>query len=182
MTPTTPCRRKAGFTLPRRRDAGFTLPCRRKAGFTLPRRRDAGFTLPRRRDAGFTLLELLVVLAILGLLAALTAPRIIGFLGGARSQAAAVQVRSLAQALDLYRLDVGRYPTQEQGLAALTARPAGAERWNGPYLDREGGLVDPWGHPYGYRIPGRAAAFDVWSLGADGAEGGEGEDGDVASW
>jgi general secretion pathway protein G len=133
----------------------------------------------RRRQAGFTLIELLVVLAIIGLLASLAAPRVIRYLGGARSQAAEVQLRSIAQALELYRLDVGRYPTQAEGLAALVRRPAGAPRWNGPYIDREAALTDPWGAPYGYRQPGGAGGFEAFTLGLDRAPGGDGENRDV---
>lgn len=141
----------------------------------------ASSALRRRRQAGFTLLELLVVLAIIGLLAGLVAPRVIRYLGGARTQAAEVQLRSIAQALELYRLDVGRYPTQAEGLAALVRRPAAAPRWNGPYLDRESALLDPWSVPYQYRQPGRAGAFEVFSLGADNAPGGDGENRDVGT-
>jgi general secretion pathway protein G len=134
------------------------------------------------RQSGFTLIELLVVLAIVALLAGLTAPRVIRYLGSAKSQAAEVQVRSLAQAVELYRLDVGRYPTQTEGLAALARRPGTAPRWNGPYLDREAGLTDPWNAPYQYRQPGRQAPFEVFTLGADAAPGGDGENRDVGSW
>ena len=135
-----------------------------------------------RGSEGFTLLELLVVLAILGLLVALVAPRVTRYLGGAKTQAAQVQIRSIAQALDLYRLDQGRYPTQEQGLKALIAQPGAVPTWNGPYLDRASALDDPWGKPYQYRLPGRTGPFDVLSLGADGAQGGDGEDRDVGNW
>jgi general secretion pathway protein G len=133
-------------------------------------------------QAGFTLIELLVVLGIVALLASLTAPRVIRYLGSARSQAAEVQIRALTQALELYRLDLGRYPSSAEGLAVLVRRPTGASRWNGPYLDREAALTDPWNVPYNYRIPGRAGPFEVFTLGADGAEGGDGENRDVGNW
>ncbi|MGG5811782.1 type II secretion system major pseudopilin GspG [Falsiroseomonas sp. CW058] len=131
---------------------------------------------------GFTLVELLVVLVILGLIASIAAPQAMRYLGGAKHDAAKLQVQGLATALDLYRLDVGRYPTREEGLAALAARPAGAERWNGPYLRRAEQLQDPWGRPWRYRIPGEHGAFDLFSLGADDRPGGAGEDRDVTGW
>lgn len=140
-------------------------------------------TPPRpRRDAGFTLLELLVVLAILGLLAAVAAPQALKQLGGARADTARLQVKNLAAALDLYRLQVGRYPSQQEGLEALVTAPAGAERWNGPYLRTRESLQDPWGVPYVYRFPGERAEFDLVSLGADRAPGGTGENADVSAW
>ncbi len=132
--------------------------------------------------AGFTLLELLVVLVILGMLAAFAVPQVMNYLGGARSDAAKIQVNNLSTALDLYRLDVGRYPQGGDGLASLVTRPSAAERWNGPYVKRAESLIDPWGEPYVYRIPGRHGAYDLFSLGADKAEGGDGEDRDLTSW
>lgn len=133
-----------------------------------------------RRDAGFTLLELLVVLIVLALLAGLVAPRVMGYLAGARRDTAELQIRRLATVLEYYRLDTGRYPTEQEGLRALVERPAGVDRWNGPYI--EGGLPeDPWGHPYVYRAPADGAPFEILSLGADGAPGGEGEDADISS-
>jgi general secretion pathway protein G len=136
-------------------------------------------TPPMRPDAGFTLLELLVVLAILALLAGLVAPRVIGYLGGARTDTARMQLHNIEASLDLYRLDVGRYP---ESLEALVQRPSGVEKWNGPYLKKDSGLTDPWGTPYQYRSPGQNGDYDLFSLGADKVEGGEGEDGDVTSW
>ncbi len=134
----------------------------------------------KRRDAGFTLLELLVVLMVLALLAGLVAPRVLGYLEGARRDTAALQIRRLTTALEYFRLDAGRYPTAEEGLAALVERPAGVARWNGPYI--EGGLPrDPWGRPYVYRAPAEGAPYEILSLGADGAPGGEGEDADISS-
>jgi general secretion pathway protein G len=133
-------------------------------------------------DAGFTLLELLVVLAILGLLAAIVAPQVIRYLGSSKSQTAKVQVQNLSAALELFRLDVGRYPTQDEGLKAMLTPSASATSWNGPYLQKAGGLTDPWGEPYQYRAPGKHGEADVFSLGSDKAEGGNGEAKDVGNW
>jgi general secretion pathway protein G len=137
-------------------------------------------TRPGQR--GFTLLELLVVLTILGLLGAIAVPQAMRYLGTSRSQTARVQVQALMSSLDLFRLDVGRYPTEEEGLRALVDRPATAPAWNGPYLTRRNGLTDPWGNGYMYRSPGRNAPVEVLTLGSDRAEGGTGEAQDVGSW
>lgn len=139
-------------------------------------------SLRRRGEHGFTLLELLVVLAILGLLAAIVAPQVIRYLGSSKSQTAKVQVQNVSAALELFRLDVGRYPTSEEGLKTLVAPSAAAQNWNGPYLKKAGALQDPWGQAYQYRSPGRHGEFDVFSLGSDRAEGGNGEARDVVSW
>jgi general secretion pathway protein G len=136
----------------------------------------------RRRQRGFTLVELLVVLVILGLVAAFAAPRVLKYLGGAKTDSAKIQIERLSGVLDLYRLEVGRYPSEEEGLNALMERPADAEAWNGPYLKKAGSLSDPWGRPYLYRVPGEFGEFDLYSLGSDGEEGGDGEDQDVTSW
>ena len=135
-----------------------------------------------RRDAGFTLLELLVVLAILGLLAALVGPQVLKYLGTSRTQTAKVQIENISASLEHFQLDVGRYPTTEEGLGALVERPAGAATWNGPYLKKRSGLVDPWGQAYLYRDPGKHGDVDVYSLGSDKAEGGQGEAQDVGNW
>ena len=135
-----------------------------------------------RREAGFTLVELLVVLIILGLIAAFAAPQVLKYLGGAKTDSAQIQIERLSGVLDLYRLDVGRYPSEEEGLAVLIEAPAGAENWNGPYIKRADSLTDPWGRPYVYRYPGEHGAYDLYSLGADGQEAGDGEDQDVTSW
>ena len=133
-------------------------------------------------SAGFTLLELLVVLAILGMIAAFAVPEVMKYLDRARSDSAKIQISNLSTALDLYRLDVGRYPSTNEGLASLVRRPTAAERWTGPYVKKEESLIDPWGERYDYRSPGQHGAFDLFSLGADKAEGGEGEDRDLTSW
>ena len=136
----------------------------------------------RRRARGFTLIELLVVLVILGLLAGLVGPQVINYLGGANTKTAKLQIQDFSTALDVFRLDVGRYPTTAEGLQALIVQPVGVNRWNGPYLRKNIIPKDPWGNDYQYRSPGQHGAFDLYSLGADNAEGGEGENQDVVSW
>jgi general secretion pathway protein G len=144
------------------------------------------FRRPRRRqgsaEAGFTLLELLVVLAILGLLAAIVAPQVLRYLGTSRTQTARVQIENIQGALDHYQLDVGRYPSPDEGLDALVKAPPTAANWNGPYLKKSSGLVDPWGQKYVYHIPGKHGDVDVYTLGSDHAEGGDGEAKDVGNW
>lgn len=136
----------------------------------------------RHEQAGFTLLELLVVLVILGLVTAFAAPQVIKYMSGAKIDAAGIQIERLSGVLDLYRLEVGRYPDESEGLEALLEKPTDAERWNGPYIRKANSLLDPWGRPYLYRYPGENGEFDLYSLGADGGEGGDGEDKDVTSW
>lgn len=130
---------------------------------------------------GFTLLELLVVVAIIGLLAAYVGPRYFGQIGKAETKAAQAQLDALGKALETYRLDVGRFPTSQQGLAALMTAPPGTPRWGGPYLKKEVPL-DPWGNPYRYKSPGDHGEFDILSYGRDGAPGGSGEDADITNW
>lgn len=132
----------------------------------------------RAHRAGFTLIELLVVLAILALLAGLVGPRVLNQLGGAKSKTASVQIADLDKTVELFKLDVGRYPTAEEGLAALVSKPASvASGWNGPYL--KGGLPnDPWGRPYKYGLKADGSV-EITSLGADGAPGGDGENADL---
>jgi len=131
-----------------------------------------------RRNKGFTLIELLVVLVILTLLAGLVGPRVMSLLGGAKSKTAALQITDLEKSFEIFKLDVGRYPTTEEGLNALVAKPATASGWNGPYL--KGGLPnDPWGKPYIYKSPAENGAFEILTLGADGVPGGDGENADI---
>jgi general secretion pathway protein G len=127
---------------------------------------------------GFTLLELLVVLVVLGLLVSIVGPRYFNQLGKSEGKAAQAQIASLAKALDMYRIDVGRYPSTEQGLAALSAAPANEPKWHGPYLQKTV-PNDPWGRPYAYKSPGDTGEFDLISLGKDGAAGGTEENADI---
>ena len=139
---------------------------------------------PQARPGGFTLLEIMVVVVIIGILAALVVPNIIGRPDEARQIAARQDIASLMQALKLYRLDNLRYPTTEQGLQALVVKPTTGPippNWKvGGYLERL--PKDPWGHPYQYLYPGVHGEIDVSSYGADGAPGGEGIDADIGSW
>lgn len=132
----------------------------------------------RLRSAGFTLVELLVVLVILTLLASLVGPRLLDQLGGAKAKTARVQIAEVEQALDLYKLDVGRYPTEAEGLRALVERMGNINGWNGPYL-KKGLPSDPWNNPYQYKQVGRHGNPDIYSLGSDGKPGGDGEAADV---
>jgi len=136
----------------------------------------------RRRQAGFTLIEIMVVMVIIGLLMALVGPNLIGRSEKAKSQAAAMQIERLGTVLDTFRLDIGRYPTTQEGLQALVTRPNGIERWDGPYLNK-GVPKDPWDRPYVYRSPGEGGRpYDIYSLGADGAPGGQDQNRDITSW
>ncbi|MCU0579662.1 MAG: type II secretion system major pseudopilin GspG [Desulfobacterota bacterium] len=133
-----------------------------------------------KKRRGFTLVELLVVMVIIGLLAALVAPRLFPKLGKGKQAAAKAQIELLGQALDQYRLDVGAYPNTQEGLKALMTNP-GVEKWEGPYLKKNLPL-DPWGKEYLYQSPGTHGEFDLYSYGRDGKPGGEGEDGDIGNW
>lgn len=133
-------------------------------------------------SGGFTLVELLVVLAILGLLMGLVGPQVLNRLGGAKTDTAGLQIRDLEQSLELYKLDVGRYPTTDQGLQALVAAPQGVVGWNGPYLKKPEVPLDPWNNEYQYKYPGEQGELDIFSLGQDNSPGGDGEDADVGNW
>lgn len=141
------------------------------------RRREA-----RRLASGYSLLELLVVLAILGLIIGIAAPRVIGYFERSKGKTAKIEMSNVSAALDIYLLANGAYPTEQQGLKALIERPDGVETWDGPYLNRADGIIDPWDRPYLYKQPGAHGKFDVQTLGADGKEGGEDENRDLGSW
>jgi len=132
-----------------------------------------------KKTRGFTLVELLVVLAILGMIAAFAAPRVFKYLGSAKTDAAKIQIESLASGLDLYKLEVGSYP---RSLSALVEKPAGVSKWNGPYLKKRSIPKDPWGKDFIYRFPAKDGSYELISLGADGVAGGEGENSDISSW
>jgi len=130
-----------------------------------------------RRQRGFTLIELLVVLAILAMLAAIVVPRVFRNLEKAKVNTAKTQIAAFESAISAYRLDVGSFPTTDQGLQALRTQPGGVENWDGPYLPQ-----DPWGHTYVYRCPSEHGDYEIISYGADGREGGDGVNKDILSW
>ncbi|WP_298611795.1 type II secretion system major pseudopilin GspG [uncultured Thiothrix sp.] len=136
----------------------------------------------KRRVRGFSLIELMIVLVILGLIAGIVGPQAMKYLGRGKSQSAKVQIENISAALDMYRLEVGNYPTSSEGLKALAEAPSGAKGWNGPYL-KKGVPQDPWNNEYQYKRPGsNNQPYDLLSLGADGAAGGEGDDADISLW
>jgi general secretion pathway protein G len=133
------------------------------------------------RISGFTLLELLVVMVIIGMLASFVAPKFFAQIGKSQIKTARAQIDALEKSLDQYRLDIGRYPTTEQGLAALNERPAGETKWSGPYL-KKSVPMDPWSHAYIYKNPGEHGEYDLLSYGKDGQPGGTDEAEDITNW
>ncbi len=167
-----------------RKERGFNSSRRSAQHGFGPLRRSAqqGFTLSRRSaQQGFTLMEMLVVLVVIGLIAAVAIPQVMKLLEGAKHKAARIQLETLSQSLVYYQLDIGGYPTTDQGLKALWQSPGGNEAWNGPYVRQERQLLDPWGRPFIYRSPGQSGDFDLISLGGDGKEGGSGDDADLSA-
>ncbi len=130
---------------------------------------------------GFTLIEILIVMVILGLLAALVGPKMFGKVGKSKQKAAKAQISLLETSLDTFRLDMGRYPTSDEGLEALRTKPADSKKWDGPYIPKKVPL-DPWGNPYEYQCPGEHGEYDLTSFGADGTAGGEDENKDIVNW
>ena len=133
-------------------------------------------------ESGLTLLELLVVLSIMAAVALVVGPRVLKYVGKAKTETGALQIQNIGAALELYFLETGQYPTSQMGLQALIEKPSGVEGWDGPYLKKVSGINDPWGRVYNYRYPGEYGEFDIYSLGADNAVGGEGDDRDIQSW
>ena len=131
--------------------------------------------------SGFTLIELLVVLAIIALLAGLVGPTVLNQLGGAKTKTAKIQIKDLEMALEMYKLDVGAYPSSTEGLESLVQKPSDADGWNGPYLKSDV-PKDPWKNDYYYVYPGTRAEIDIYSFGQDGAQGGDAENSDVENW
>jgi general secretion pathway protein G len=133
------------------------------------------------RERGFTLMEMLVVLVVIGLIAAVAIPQVMRLLESAKHKAARIQLETLSQSLNYYQLDTGGFPTTEQGLKALWQAPAQNDAWSGPYVRQERQLLDPWGHAFVYRSPGQSGDYDLVSLGSDGKEGGTGDDADLSA-
>lgn len=143
---------------------------------------DGSHIRANKSRAGFTLIEMLVVLVIIGIISGLVGPQVLSYLSGARAKAARLQIEAFSNSLEVYFMDVGRYPTTQEGLGALMRRPPSARVWNGPYMKGGNLLTDPWRNAYVYVAPGAHGAYDLMSYGSDGREGGEGAAADIANW
>ncbi|MBK8453183.1 MAG: type II secretion system major pseudopilin GspG [Thiofilum sp.] len=136
-----------------------------------------------QQQRGFSLIELMIVLVILGLIAGIVGPQAMNYLGRGKSQSAKVQIENISAALDMYKLEVGNYPTASEGLKALVTAPSSAKGWNGPYLKKGGVPLDPWNNEYQYKRPGaNGQPYDLLSYGADNTQGGEGDNADITLW
>jgi general secretion pathway protein G len=138
--------------------------------------------LSRKRVSGMTLIEILVVLVLIGIVLGVVGGNFIGRGEKAKADAARIEIGQIGQALDLFKLEIGRYPTSQEGLQALITAPPGVNNWNGPYWKKSQLPKDPWTNEYKYAAPGQHGAYDIVSLGADGKEGGDGPDKDITSW
>ncbi len=137
--------------------------------------------LSRKHMSGMTLIEILVVLVLIGIVLGIVGGNFIGRGEKAKADAAKIEIGQIGQSLDLFKLEVGRYPSSQEGLQALVSAPAGVANWNGPYWKKSTLPKDPWGNEYKYSSPGQSGAYDILSFGADGKEGGEGANKDISS-
>ena len=133
-------------------------------------------------EAGITLLEVLVVLAIMAAIALVIGPRVLKYIGKAKTETSAIQIENIATGVELYFLETGKYPTTQEGLQALIIKPDDVEGWDGPYMKKAESITDPWGQTYHYEYPGKHSLFDIYSLGADNTEGGQGDNEDITNW
>jgi general secretion pathway protein G len=153
-----------------------SAPC-----WPIRRVRTAGRGPTLRQERGMTLIEILVVLVLIGIVMGIVGSNFLGRGEKAKADAAKIEIGQIAQSLDLFKLEVGRYPTTQEGLQALITAPAGVNNWNGPYWKKQQVPKDPWGNEYRYAAPGASGPYDITSLGADGKEGGEGVNKDITN-
>ena len=154
----------------------------RMSGATTICGRTSGATFATSRQRGMTLIEILVVLVLIGIVLGIVGGNFIGRGEKAKADAAKIEIGQIGQSLDLFKLEVGRYPSSQEGLQALVSAPAGVANWNGPYWKKSTLPKDPWGNEYRYSAPGQHGPYDIMSYGADGKEGGEGANKDILSW